>query len=484
MKRRDFLKISAFTAGAFAGGCGSSTFMTNQTPSVNGKKPNFLFIITDDQRFSAFGAMDNPDIHTPNMDKLASRGVMFTHSFNQGSWSGAVCLCSRGMLNCGQYLFHTEKNITKDPLWGETLRKGGYETFLTGKWHNGGSLEKSFSKVDGVGPGMYMSTKENEDGYNRGSADSTWKPYDKTRKGHWIEDDGKIIHSSEHWANHAVKYLSERKESSSEQPYFMYVAFNAPHDPRQSPKRFIDMYPLEDMKVPANYLPEHPFDQGEKYKLRDERLAPFPRTEEAVRLHMQEYYAICSHADEQIGRIIDALDETGEADNTYIIFTSDHGIALGCHGLLGKQNQYDDSIRMPLVMCGPNLKAGKKIDDMVYLQSMFATTCDLAGIETPSTVEFKSLVPLLQGTGTGEKEIFGSYKSLQRMIRTERYKLIMYPEAKETQLFDLVKDPGETKNLAYDKKYYEKVFELFLRFKDLQKKVGDEFVIESPYFTK
>ncbi|MFI4912498.1 MAG: sulfatase-like hydrolase/transferase [Sedimentisphaeraceae bacterium JB056] len=484
MKRRDFLKLTALTSGAFLTGCGQSVFDTESPAFANGKKPNFLLLLTDDQRFSAVSALSNPNVKTPNMDRLVNSGVNFTHAFNQGSWSGAVCICSRGMLNCGQYLYHTQENIETAPLWGETLQKYGYDTFLTGKWHNGeAALKRSFSTIGDVGEGMYPSTDMDGDAYYRSSPSDSWKPYDKTRKGHWLERGGKIIHSSELWADNAIDYLQMRQNEKAEDPFFMYVGFNAPHDPRQSPKEFVDMYPLDEIEIPENFMPEHPFDQGQRYTLRDEILAPFPRTEEAVKMHLQEYYAIISHADQQIGRILDALEESGEAENTYIIFSSDHGLAVGCHGLMGKQNQYDHSIRMPLVMCGPDIKPGKKIDDMVYLHSMFATTCDLAGVPTPSCVEFKSLLPLMNGCGCGEEAIFGSYKDMQRMIRTERYKLIMYPIAKETQLFDLNKDPDELNNLAYKDSYRDKVYELFADFLYLQNQVGDELVIKSPYFS-
>ena len=137
-------------------------------------------------------------------------------------------------------------------------------------------------------------------------------------------------------------------------------------------------------------------------------------------MHIQEYYAIISHADYQIGRILDALEQSGQADNTIIILSADQGLAVGQHGLMGKQDQYDHSVRMPLVICGPNLPKNKKINAMVYLQSMFATTCEMAGITTPETVQFHSLVPLLKGkTERLYDSIYGAYKESQRMVRTE-----------------------------------------------------------------
>jgi choline-sulfatase len=130
-------------------------------------------------------------------------------------------------------------------------------------------------------------------------------------------------HSSELFADHAVEFLASSKKSKT--PFFMYVSFNAPHDPRQSPKPFVERYPVTKTKIPKNYLPEHPFDNG-AITIRDEQLAPFPRTKNAIRTHRAEYYAMISHMDEQIGRILNALEKSGQADDTYIIFTSDHGL--------------------------------------------------------------------------------------------------------------------------------------------------------------
>ncbi|MCL3779368.1 DUF4976 domain-containing protein [Prolixibacteraceae bacterium JC049] len=476
------------------------------------KKPNFLFIITDDQTNESIHALNNPDITTPHLDKLSSQGVVFTHCFNQGSWSGAVCIASRTMLNTGRSVFRAPNNASYLPyqgkgvkgseqvaLWGETLRKSGYHTYLTGKWHNSDlSVKKSFDRAEAIGHGMYQSRDKNGDhkpAYNRdGSADEVWKAWDKQFTGHWkptvkdliYDEDGKPQigknydvheHTTNLFADKAINYLMTEAKYSDD-PFFMYVAFNAPHDPRQAPKRFVDMYPREKMKTPASFMGEHPFDQGD-HKIRDEVLAPFPRTKEAVQVHQSEYYAIITHFDEQLGRILDALKATGKADNTYIIFTSDHGLAVGKHGLMGKQSQYDHSVRMPLIIAGPKLEGGRKVDEMVYMQSVYATTCDLAGIKTPNTVEFRSIAQLLKDDkAKGEKYIFGTYKKFQRMIRSERYKLILYPQVKEAQLFDLKNDPEELNNL-YGKTEVKNIQqELFTALKQKQQELGDNLKLD------
>jgi arylsulfatase A-like enzyme len=483
MKRRKFLSaLGVSTLGFSLGGTWFSC--------AKSKRPNFLFLFTDDQTFNSIECLNNPAVKTPNINRLVKKGITFTHCFNQGSWTGAVCVASRAMLNTGQYIYHAQKNINSAPLWGETFGKAGYDTFVTGKWHNGEeTLKKSFKYIGETAGGMLHSTPmpnaENyaeeinnpKGAYNRPRLGNSWTPYDHSLKGHWLEREGEIVHSSENWANQAINFL-ENRSANSKNPFFMYVAFHAPHDPRQSPKEFVDMYPLDEIEIPPNYLPEHPFDQGD-HRLRDELLAPFPRTEYAVKVHLQEYYAIISHADYQIGRILDALEASGDAENTYIIFSADHGLAVGQHGLMGKQNQYDHSIRMPLIYCGPGIAQDKKNDSLVYLQSAFATTCELAGLEIPPSVEFPSLRPLLFGeTQELHQNIFGSYRDFQRMIRSKDFKLIRYPHIKKTQLFDLQRDPWEKNNLAENPLYSSTINELNIELKKLQKEVGDTLELD------
>ncbi len=487
LNRRSFLKTVGMGSAALAmgglSGLGAAPAAKHRFSSPGKERPNFLFLFTDDQTFRAVNALGNPEVKTPNMDRLISQGVTFTRCFNQGSFSGAVCVASRAMLNTGRYLWQCGGGRCEEskgkiyPMWGQTLGQAGYDTFVTGKWHNGNqTLTASFKNIGPTGGGMYDSTDYQGAAYHRPAPGNTWSPYDKTQKGHWLDVDGEIIHSSKRWADTSIEYLN--KAAQSDDPFFMYVAFHAPHDPRQSPKQFVDMYPLDRIKIPKNYLPEHPFDQGH-HKLRDEILAPFPRTKEAVKVHLQEYYAIVTHADYQIGRILAALEETGKADNTIVIFSADHGLAVGQHGLMGKQNMYDHSIRMPFVMVGPGIEKGKQNHAMMHMQSLFATTCDMAGVVVPSTVQYPSLVPLL--TGKKERlhdEIYGAYLKYQRMVRTDRWKLIRYPHNREVQLFDIRKDPWETQDLAEDPKYAQVVADMDGRLQRLVKDMNDPMDFE------
>ncbi len=457
-------------------------------------RPNFLFLFADDQTYESIHALNNLEIKTPNLDKLASQGVVFTHSFNQGSWGGAVCVASRAMLNSGQYMFAAREGIKHNKLWGEVFSEAGYETFFTGKWHNGDStVLKSFKYAKSIGKGMYETMHPEfkwAPGYGRPTAENnSWNAWDPIFTGHWTPKVKDIVtdengdkgigptyvvqqHTSELYADKAISFL-QNKAKDSDSPFFMYVAFNAPHDPRQSPKKYVDMYPPDKIKVPENFMPEHPFDQGD-HKLRDENLAPFPRTEHQVQVHRSEYYAIITHMDHEIGRILKALEATGKADNTYIIFSADHGLALGHHGLMGKQNQYDHSVRLPFFILGPGLKPGTSHDALIYLQSIYPTTCDLAGLKIPETVDFPSLKGILDGTEEKVQDvIFGNYRHFQRMARTDKYKLILYPHNGHQQLFDIENDPQEMVNLIDSEKYESVKKDMFQKLLDLQGEVGD-----------
>jgi len=271
--------------------------------------------------------------------------------------------------------------------------------------------------------------------------------------------------------------------TKSDKPFFMYLSFNSPHDPRQSPKEFVDMYPQETMDVPPNFLPENPFNapMGSPANLRDESLAPFPRTEYAVRVHRREYYAMISHLDAQIGKILGALDRSGKRENTYVIFTADNGLAIGAHGLFGKQSMFEHSVKVPLIIAGPGLPKDKQIDTLVYMQDVMPTTLDIGGTKIPQHIQFKSLLPLLRGERTEQyASIYGAYlPQSQRMVRHGDYKLIVYPNAKTVLLYDVKKDPHEMENLANQPEHAQTVKELFAELKRLQQETGDTLQLDT-----
>ncbi|MGV8895227.1 MAG: sulfatase-like hydrolase/transferase [Rhodoglobus sp.] len=405
--------------------------------------PNVVLIFMDDM---THWALRSSQIETPSLDRLRAMGITFTHAFNQGSMDAAVCMPARQMLMSGLTLFDAAKSYLDVPRLGAVLGENGYNTYFTGKWHNEvEALERDYQEVGPWGPNMLDSTPMYGDAYLRPTPGNDWDPADKSRGGHWMtREDGTIEHSSERWTDAAVDFLN--KAHDEDKPFFLHIAYHAPHDPRQADQEFLDLYPLSEVRVPPNAMPVHPFDNGE-LDIRDEVLAPTPRTPEAVQLHRKEYFAILTHADREIGRILDALDLSGDLENTVIVFSGDHGLALGEHGLMGKQNLYDHSVRVPLVIAGPGVPVNTESSELVYSGSIFATICHLSGIPQPEHLGFPVL-PYTADMPASHDAIFGAYKDLQRSIRTAEYKLIEYPQIQQTQLFSISDDPWELTNLA------------------------------------
>ncbi|NND79797.1 MAG: sulfatase-like hydrolase/transferase [Maribacter sp.] len=464
-------------------------------------QPNIVFIFADDMTYSAVGALGNTEIQTPNLDRLVHQGTAFTHAYNMGAWNGAVCVASRAMIisgrsvwNANQFRNHWIDGNEMDKTWGKLMESVGYETYMTGKWHVDAPASSVFKNVTNVRRGMPWdswshggnipiinemiengkSPKEiRAIGYNRplSKKDTSWSPTDKKFGGFWV--------GGQHWSevlkDDAIGFIKKAKKS--DKPFFMYLAFNAPHDPRQAPQEYLDMYPLEKISVPKSWLPMYPYKDsiGNGPELRDEALAPFPRTKYATKKHIQEYYAIISHLDHQIGTIIDTLKASGKIENTYIIFTSDHGLAIGRHGLLGKQSQFDHSIRSPFIIAGPGIPKGRKIDADIYLQDAMATSMELAGVEKPRYVYFNSFLDLTNGNRTKSHydAIYGGYVNTQRMIRRDGFKLIVYPKIKKVLLFDMVNDPEEMNDLASETKYKPKIDSLFKALLKLQEELND-----------
>ncbi len=407
-------------------------------------KPNVLFILADDFRPDGIAAWGNPHIQTPHLDKLTQRGFCFTNAYTMGSMVPAVCTPSRTMILTGRSLFHAPG---KDyALWPRAMAAGGYETFHLGK------------KGNSFGPGM--------------EAFETCL---------YTGDLGADQHhetAAEKTAERVIEFLRERK---TDKPFFVYYAPQVPHDPRVAPEKFMKMYDPARIPLPPRFQTVHPFDNGEM-TVRDELLAPHPRTPEVVRRHLADYYACVTCFDYHIGRIIEALKKLKELDNTLIIFAGDNGLSLGDHGLMGKQNLYEmGGMHVPLVIAGPGVRHGKT-EAFMYLYDLFPTVCELTGTAIPPQVEGKSQVPVIKGKAAKVRDyMFNQYKDVQRSIREERWKLIRYPQINFTQLFDLVADPNEMNNLAKKPKYARKVEELLALMKQAQKDFDDTCPLTSPH---
>ncbi|MEL7499259.1 MAG: sulfatase-like hydrolase/transferase [Planctomycetota bacterium] len=443
-------------------------------------QPNVLFIFADDHSFDSVGALGNDEVMTPNIDSIARSGMTFTRAYNMGAWGGAVCVASRTMLNTGRFVWAAQrldlgKERASGRTWAQLMSDAGYETYFTGKWHVKLKPSDLFDHVGHVRGGMPKQTPE---GYDRPAEGNAWTPWDQTKGGFW--EGGK--HWSEVVADDTIEFLERAKRS--EKPFFMYIAFNAPHDPRQSPQEFVKKYPADKIKIPVNFQSRYPYQDeiGCGTQLRDARLAPFPRTEADVRVHRQEYYAIITHMDREIGRILKALEDSGKSDSTYVFFTADHGLACGHHGLMGKQNMYEHSMRVPFFVRGPGVEAGKTSAERIYLQDVMATSLDLAGREIPKHVSFQNLGPMIRGEEDAKSKydaIYGGYKELQRMVIKDDWKLILYPTAEAIRLYDLNQDPNELKDRSNEVEQSERIDLLFAEFKRLQAETGDSLKIEA-----
>jgi arylsulfatase A-like enzyme len=322
------------------------------------------------------------------------------------------------------------------------MREAGYHTFATGKWHND---KETFTNSFADGAKIFfggMSSHLNVPVFDY-DPDGTY-PNDAKYSGEKF--------STELFTDAAVQFL---QDYDADNPFFLYLAFTSPHDPRTPPAEYAAMYPPEEIPIPENFLSEHPFDNGEM-RIRDEVLAPFPRTPEIVQQHIADYYGMITHMDTEIGRVLQTLETTGHLENTIIIYTADHGLAVGQHGLLGKQNLYDHSIHVPSIFAGPGIREGITVDALTYLYDVFPTVCDLTDVACPDTTEGCSLVPLMRGYEKRVRAtVFAAYRDIQRTVRDSRWKLIRYYVSEETgagtnclQLFDLEQDPWETTNLA------------------------------------
>ncbi|NBU86797.1 MAG: choline-sulfatase [Verrucomicrobia bacterium] len=442
-------------------------------------KPNILFIFADDQCYETIRELGLTDIDTPNLDRLMNSGTSFDRAYNMGSWSGAVCVASRHMLNTGRFIWQAQRasNRAEDERiegrwWSEYMKKAGYKTYMTGKWHVRAKAEESFDVVRNVRGGMPNQTPE---GYNRPlpNKPDPWSPYDRKFEGFW--KGGK--HWSEIVAEDALFFLEEARKHQKEAPFFAYVAFNAPHDPRQAPKEFIDRYPLKRIQTPKSFLPEYPYKDEIKcpHNLRDERLAPMPRTKHSIKVNRQEYYAIITHMDEQIGRILDGLKSSGMEKDTYIFFTADHGLGVGHHGLLGKQNLYEHSTRVPFIVSGPGVPKNKRVSSPIYLQDIMPSTLAIAGVEKPKHVQFNDIMPLVMSKKPKPpyKEIYGAYLDAQRSITVGNEKILVYPNVPTIRVYDIGRDPLETKDIASTKKGKAIISKLFPRLLELQKNMED-----------
>jgi arylsulfatase A-like enzyme len=457
----------------------TSVLLTNNRLFAQ-NKPNILLLFTDDHSYNAIGALGNKTIKTPNMDRLVKEGTAFTRASCLGGKHGALCIVSRAGIMTGLYLNSLEGGADMIPagitMMPEHLKAHGYQTFATGKWHNDKeSFVRAFEDGDNI---FFGGMNFPEDG---GHEHTLMHHFDPTGQYFKTAQFKAGKYSSNMFADAAIAYLNKNKDTH--QPFFAYVAFTSPHDPRTPPPPFDKMYDPDKIPLPKNFLPKHPFDNGEM-EVRDEKLLPVPRTAEMIKKEIALYYGMISEVDVQIGRILDALKANGLDKNTLVIFAGDNGLAVGQHGLIGKQSVYDHSMRVPLILKGPKIPKNQKNLALASLSDIFPSVCSYLGIKIPDSSEGKNLMEAIANPRKIFREnMYYKYRDIQLAVRTnDNWKLIKYNVngAEHIQLFNLNLDQYETNNLAGKPEYQKKQSELTDILKKEMTFYRDELDIDKP----
>ena len=416
------------------------------TLSAAAAKPNFLFIIVDDQSPFDLKAYDpKSTLDTPNIDRIAREGLVLDAAHQQGGWSGAVCTCSRTMIMTGRTLWRTP---------GANGRKKANK--LVPKGIEGSTLPAVFNDAG------YETVRTCKKGNSYQAANKTFTVRnDATKRGGTAES------GSEWHGDQVMGYLTDREKQQAKKPFMIYYGFSHPHDTRDGTPELLAKYgatnhtdknslPAANPKqpsLPVNWLDKHPFPHGHP-GLRDEvRVSGVweNRDERTIRNELGREFACSENIDIQIGRVLKKLEAMGELENTYVIYTSDHGMAIGRHGLQGKQNLYEHTFRVPYIVMGPGVKKGRAPGN-IYLLDTLATLCELAGIPAPESNEGESFKSVLTGEGkTVRDTLYGAYtggtKPGIRCVKNGDWKLIKYDTldgaVHETQLFNLAENPNE-----------------------------------------
>lgn len=425
----------------------------NSSPLIAAERPNVLLLVSDDQRPDTISALGNPHIRTPHLDQLARRSRVMRRAV----CANPICTPSRAEILSGCSSFRNGvldfgRVINPDIVpWPRAMRDAGYATWYVGKWHNNGrpSLH-GYTQCEGLfggGGGKWWTPQ------------TDWRGQEVTGYRGWIfqSANGKTKHPdrgvgltaeiSRDFADAAIAVLKQSK--GKERPFFLHVNFTAPHDPLLIPAGKQYQYDPQRIPLPPNFLPRHPFDHG-NLEGRDERLLPWPRTPELIRRTLAAYYAVITHLDEQVGRILTSLETHGFADNTLVIYTSDHGLAVGSHGLRGKQSMYEHTIGVPLLIAGPGIAAGES-QAPIYLRDLYPTVCELANVPLPQGLPLDGVshADVLHDEKAAHHDaVFGYFRQHQRMIRKGDWKLILYPQVERKQLFHLAADPHELQDLS------------------------------------
>jgi len=498
MDRRKFIKGSALAAGGLALYSGQSDACLRECPAepahfnltmkdptladlTGGKRPNILFIMTDQERWP--GNLP-PTLNRPHFDRMRENSVSFDNTF----CVYPLCSPSRAAMMNGMYCHQSgvmqnmmwpvaKKPLSrKDPHLGSVLSSAGYRIGYKGKWDlSRGPTYYAMNLKDRGRAGKY--------GFEGHCGDVPDQEY-----GYAADD--QVVDMSCDWIG----------QQSKDQPWFLVSSIINPHDichPQLKPDDSI----RPDVELPASWRDDLSDKPADQQALRESMLAhfnqfkhpdskPFFKYEERDwKLFLSFYYDLIETTDRYIGKLMKALEDNGMAENTIIVYTSDHGELGGAHGFSGKYMGYEEDLHVPLYVYHPSLKQGS-VDAMVENTSIAPTIAGLAGAEWPSDIPGQDLGPWLNGgDGPSRDEVFSEtetrvhagvyrYRKATRMIRTGQYKLSWsFYKAKDGQLYDLAADPIEMNNLFHDPAHKGLRDELMGRLRAWQKETGDHLMV-------
>jgi arylsulfatase len=461
-------------------------------------RPNVLWICTDQQRFDTLGCYGNPFLRTPNLDRLARGGTIFTRAFSQSP----VCTPSRGCFLTGRYprTCRARQNGVDIPadevLVTRILSEAGYVCGLSGKLH-----------LSACNPNVCKGTERRiEDGYDQFFwSHDTGDQWPTNEYHQWVRDKGGVrgekdsplshyiqkgwpehLHQTTWCVEKAVSFIrsAERFKSAGRTWLFCINTFD-PHHPFDPPEEYLRHYLDQLDKIPLPNYMEGELEDKPVYQKTDHRGAygmragmPYDEmTERDHRLVKAAYWAMCELIDAQLGRLIETLEQTGQMEDTLIIFTSDHGEMLGDHGIYLKGPYfYEPAIRVPLIFSWPGKVRAQRLDALVELTDLPQTLLDAAGLSHHPGMQGKSLWPLLTGEGAGDfhrEDVYCEYYNAMpwhreptaqmTMVRTDRYKITVDHSHSTGELYDLEAGPGENRNLWNDPEYTGVKIEMLVR---------------------
>ncbi len=409
------------------------------------RKKNLVFIFADQMHRYALGCMGNKDVNTPNLDKLAEEGALFKNAYS----NCPICTPFRINLFTGLYTRQTGKDHNEDriprgiPTFADKLNEAGYRTSFVGKWHIGNN-----------GPGPVPKTLRG--GFQEFIG---FQCYNGFKKDVVFHDNENQKHTyDKHRTDVATDLTLERLENMKDEPFALFLGYQAPHYPVQPSETFAKMYEGAPITRRPNMEDVDPF-VGTATP-RSPR--PFEKDPDWQRYHddldeyIRLYYGMVSQIDAGVGRILEKLDELGLQENTFVVFTSDHGDLQGCHGFKNKSKPWEESSGIPLIVNGPELERGIVSEGLIESIDYFPTCMELLGLNLDISLPGKSFAPTLEGKDQDlSGPIFSEFRDW-RMIRKGDMKLVVRGnDWSPSELFDLKDDLYEMNNLIEDEDYRE-----------------------------